>query len=233
MTLQCTIKSRKLETKVKIKNENDVQESKTKSARAKELENSLLKWKQALAEVKLSETNDRLLQKSNEVEAQEVVIQEAWKKLKQSQSLSHYYRGKSEKCSGATRKMNVASSLESALSQCLPNKHPTTKASCLMDEITSGRLLSGEALKLTQEFARIYLRDLFKPWRMLKAADISSVGAFKTSTIKALNEVIDHERLGLFPSASSVDRARAKLDQYAFEVIGYERRGTVYGEVFF
>ena len=79
MTLQCTIKSTKLETKVKIKKENDVQESKTKSTHAKELEISLLKWKQALAEVKLSETNDRLLQKSNEVEAQEVVIQEARK----------------------------------------------------------------------------------------------------------------------------------------------------------
>jgi hypothetical protein len=67
----------------------------------------------------------------------------------------------------------------------------------------------------------------------MKAGDISSVGAFKTSTIKALNEVINHERLVLFPSASSVDRPRAKLDQYAFEVIGYERRKTVYGFFFF
>jgi len=66
----------------------------------------------------------------------------------------------------------------------------------------------------------------------MKAGDISSVGAFKTSTIKALNEVINHERLVLFPSASSVDRPRAKLDQYAFEVIGYERRKTVYGFFF-
>jgi len=47
MTLQCTIKSTKLETKLKIKKENNVQESKTKSAHAKELEISLLKWKQA------------------------------------------------------------------------------------------------------------------------------------------------------------------------------------------
>jgi hypothetical protein len=114
---------------------------------------------------------------------QEVVIQEAQKKLKQSQSLSHYYRGKSNKCSGATRKMNVTSSLESALSQYLPNKHPTTKASFLLDEITSGRILSGEALKLKQEFARFNLRD---SWQILKAGDISSVRAFKTSTIKAL-----------------------------------------------
>jgi hypothetical protein len=173
MTLQCTIKSTKLETKLKIKKENNVQESKTKSAHAKELEISLLKWKQAWAEVELSEMNDRLLQKSNEVEAQEVVIQEARKKLKLSQSLSHYYRGKSNKCSGATRKMNVTSSLESALSQYLPNKHPTTRASFLMDEITSGRILSGEALKLTQEFARFYLGD--ESWRHIFCWGIQNV----------------------------------------------------------
>jgi hypothetical protein len=63
----------------------------------------------------------------------------------------------------------------------------------------------------------------------LKAGDVSAVGAFKTS-IRALNEVIDHEKLGFFPSASSVDAAQSKLDNYAYERIGYEHRDTIYGE---
>jgi hypothetical protein len=129
--------------------------------------------------------------------------------------------------------MTVVASLKSALNGCFPNKHPLTKAKLLMDEISSSRLFNGEPLKLMQIFAQHYVRDLFKPWRMLKAADELSVGAFKTATVKALNKVRDYERLGLFSSASSVDRARAKLDQYAFELIGYERHGTVYGEVFY
>jgi hypothetical protein len=81
-----------------------------------------------------------------------------------------------------------------------------------------------------------YIKDLFRPWRVwrvLKAGDVSAIGAFKTSTVKALNEVIDREKMGLFPSPSSVDRARAKLDEYAFEMIGYKHRNTVYGEVTF
>ncbi len=129
--------------------------------------------------------------------------------------------------------MNATTSLETSLSGCFPNKHASTKAKVLMDEITSGRLFNGEALNLTKIFAQSYVRDLFKPWRMLKAGDASSVGAFKTSAIKALREVIDHEGIGLFPSASSVDRARAKLDKYAFQLIGYKRRKTIYGEVYF
>jgi hypothetical protein len=43
---------------------------------------------------------------------------------------------------------------------------------------------------------------------MLKAGDVTSVGTFTSSTIIALNEVIDYEIMGLFPSASSVDKAR-------------------------
>ncbi|MFN9979978.1 MAG: hypothetical protein ACK53Y_08705, partial [bacterium] len=74
-------------------------------------------------------------------------------------------------------------------------KHPATKAKLLMEEIMSGRLFNGESLKLAHDFAQSYVRDLFKPWRMLKASDMSLVGAFKTSTIKALNEVIDSEGL--------------------------------------
>jgi hypothetical protein len=60
-----------------------------------------------------------------------------------------------------------------------------------------------------------------------------AVGAFKTSTIKALNEVINEKNQGFFPSPSSVDRACAKLDDYAFNMIGYQRRDTIYGEVYF
>ena len=45
------------------------------------------------------------------------------------------------------------------------------------------------------DFVKSYVRYLFKPWRVLKAGDVSAVGAFKTSTIRALNEVIDHEKL--------------------------------------
>ena len=45
--------------------------------------------------------------------------------------------------------------------------------------------------------------------------------------------MIDRKNLGFYPSPSAVDRARAKLDNYAFEMIGYECRETIYGEYIF
>jgi len=119
------------------------------------------------------------------------------------------------------------------MSKLLPRRHPSTKAKVLFDEIISGRLYNGAALSLLNDYMKDFIRQKFAPWRLLKAGDVSAIGAFKTSTIQALNEVIDEDKLGLFPSPSAVDRARAKLDAYAFEKIGYERRVTPYGEVFY
>jgi hypothetical protein len=224
MTLQSTILKSKHYVASLKKEETAGNEVRAKRTNAKAIESYLLQRKQLL------EMKDQVSHTCAEMES---TMEESRKKVKQSQTLMHYYKDKIQKICDKTRKMTVVASLKSALNGCFPNKHPLTKAKLLMDEISSSRLFNGEPLKLMQIFAQHYVRDLFKPWRMLKAADELSVGAFKTATVKALNKVRDYERLGLFSSASSVDRARAKLDQYAFELIGYERHGTVYGEVFY
>jgi len=97
------------------------------------------------------------------------------------------------------------------MSKLLPRRHPSTKAKVLFDEIISGRLYNGAALSLLNDYMKDFIRQKFAPWRLLKAGDVSAIGAFKTSTIQALNEVIDEDKLGLFPSPSAVDKARAKL----------------------
>jgi hypothetical protein len=38
------------------------------------------------------------------------------------------------------------------------------------------------------------IKDWFIPWRVLKAADVTPIGVFKTSTVQALNEVIGCEK---------------------------------------
>jgi len=226
ITLQSTIQSIKMDAERKRKATVSENVLKMKDARAKEIERSLIRRK---------ELTDALLEKSYEIEEMEAILKESRKKLKQSQTLSVYYKEKlhATKDSKDRKPKTVTPCLESSLRELYPKKHASSKAKFLIDEITSGRLLNGEPLKLMQGYAQGYVRELFKPWRMLKAGDISAVGAFKTSTIKALRDVIDYEKLGLSPSASSVDRARAKLDQYAAENIGYDRRETVNGEGFF
>jgi hypothetical protein len=78
-----------------------------------------------------------------------------------------------------------------------------------------------------------YTRHIFKPWKMVKAYDCSSIGAFKTATIKALHSVLDDGKVGMFPSTSSIDQTRKILDDYCMEVIGCERKVTRHGEVYF
>jgi hypothetical protein len=73
---------------------------------------------------------------------------------------------------------------------------------------------------------------VFKGWRLLKAFDCSSAGAFKTSTLQAMHAVLDEEKNGYFPSASAVDRCRKLLDDHIRQLVGNERKDTKYGEVY-
>jgi hypothetical protein len=47
-----------------------------------------------------------------------------------------------------------------------------------------------------------------------------------------MREVIDENNEDLFPSVSTVSRVRCLIDNYGFEVVGWERKFTKYGEVF-
>jgi len=80
---------------------------------------------------------------------------------------------------------------------------------------------------------RHYIRHLFRPWRIVKAGNVGAVGAFKSSTINALQNVIEDKEEDLFPSISSVSWARSLLDKHGTEVIGWRREDTKYGEVFY
>jgi hypothetical protein len=114
-----------------------------------------------------------------------------------------------------------------------PGKHAQTKAKLLLEALSSGVLFHGEGVALLNDMKRLYVRQIFKDWKVLKAFDCSSIGAFKTSTVKALHSVLDNEKVGLFPSPSSIDRARQLLDKYAMETVGCRREMTKYGEVYF
>jgi hypothetical protein len=176
---------------------------------------------------RLKEENDRL-QKDN--------------KNKSRLLLFYKQKDQEEQCNnkvGADDKLkrieldNFVFIVEKALSQAFPGKHASTKAKALQLAIESGKLLKGHAANCWQEAFTLHVRHLFHPWKLVKASDVSPAGAFKTSSINALHDVIDEEGLGLFPSTSSINRARALLDKHAFGLIGYERKQTKYGEVFF
>ncbi len=92
---------------------------------------------------------------------------------------------------GATLEEQLAFCIEQSFAQVLPGKHIQTEAKMLIDTIQSGKLIKGAAATAMFETTKGYIRELFRPWRVLKACDISPVGAFKTSSLNALREVID------------------------------------------
>jgi hypothetical protein len=69
--------------------------------------------------------------------------------------------------------------IEKLAASILPGKHNKTKAQLLMDTINDGSLFNGEAAGILQLYSEAYVRNLFWPWRILKAGDTSPVGAFK------------------------------------------------------
>jgi hypothetical protein len=115
----------------------------------------------------------------------------------------------------------------------LKGKHASTKAKLLMEAVSCGQLFKGEAASAFSDVVKARVRELFRPWKLVKAGDVSSAGSFKTSTINALREIIDGNNENLFPSATTVNHSWSLLDKYAAERIGYERKLTPYGEVYF
>jgi hypothetical protein len=103
----------------------------------------------------------------------------------------------------------------------------------LIEALMSGGILNGEATIAFQGVVKQYIRSRFRPWKLVKAGDMAAVGGFKTTTMNALRTIIDENGDGFFPSAMTVNCSRALLDQYSSKVIGYHRRDTQYGEVYF
>jgi hypothetical protein len=170
----------------------------------------------------------------------------ATRKLKSSQALVTYYkkellqkdRKKSkyfnvEVGSKADPVKNFCQIIEKAASLALPGKHTTTKAKMMINALSSGMLFGGDGVELLNNLHANYIRHIFKPWKLVKAYDCSSIGAFKTATVKALHGILDEGKAGLFPSTSSVDRTRKMLDDYCLQIISCERKITRHGEVYF
>jgi hypothetical protein len=81
-----------------------------------------------------------------------------------------------------------------------PGKHNATKAFILMNIIKDNLLFNGEAALSLRQHTVGHIKTLFRAWKLVKAGDTSPVGAFKTSTIEALHNVIDEDNDGLFPN---------------------------------
>lgn len=168
------------------------------------------------------------------------------RKLKSSQVLVKHYKKelsckeiyKLKKCDGEISPSKdpmkyLCDSIEKLAATVLPRKHMHEKAALIINALSTERLFKGEGIKILDSLKISHIHNVFKEWRLLKAFDCSSVGAFKTSTLQAMHAVLDGEKLGYFPSASAIDRCRKLLDDHGRSLIGYERRETKYGEVYY
>ena len=185
-------------------------------------------------ELQLESARANLIEVEDKIKAAAGNLLEYNKKLKATKVLVRYYDDKvrsDEAAVPSNEETTLCNAIEKAFS-CLKGKHAATKARKLMEALLNGDLLKGEVAIAFRGVMKQYIRSLFRPWKLVKAGDMAAVGGFKTTTINALCKIIDKDGEGFFPSASSVSRARALLDQYGSEVIGYQKRDTQYGEVY-
>ncbi len=212
------------------------------NSNALERENLVLKMKLDSTESKLKSAQDM----ENENMVLKAKLDSTERKLKSAKVLANHYKKENSKKEIYQLKKTdgvlsnnidpmkyLCKSIEKLLGTVLPGKHAHEKASLLITALSSAKLLKGEGLKVLNELKRQHIRQVFKEWRLLKAFDCSSFGAFKTSTLQAMHSVLDEENNGYFPSASSLARCRKLLDEHGKNIVGYERRITRYGEVYY
>ncbi len=186
--------------------------------------------------MKESRENNKLLEK--ELEESKEMLEESKKKLKLTQNMISQCRDwqsltVKKKVSAVGDLVSLCQDIDKIFSVHYLGKHAQTRAKLLLDALSSGLLFHGEAIALLDEMKQLYVRNVFKDWKVLKAFDCRLIGAFKTSTIKALNSVLDGVKIGLFPSPSAIDRLRQLLDSYAMEKVGCHCERTTYGEVYY
>ena len=161
----------------------------------------------------------------------QAVLEERKDQVRSQKELIRYYEKRND-CTSMANVVDFARLIEGSLC-VMKRKHNSTKAKMLVDAIFNGNLLNGAVAAMVKERMRDYIRQLFRPWRIVKSGDVAAVGAFKSSTINALRDVIDEKEEDLFPSVSTVSRVRSMLDRYGSEVIGWRKENTKYGEVFY
>jgi hypothetical protein len=169
-------------------------------------------------------------------------VADSWKKLRSTQTMLTHI-GEQQSSMQKKKECNAASECGDFVKLCqeldkffsihYPGKHAKSKAKLLLNALSSENLFNGEGAGLLAEMNRLYVQNVFKDWKVLKAFNCSPIGAFKSSTVKALTSVLDEGKIGLFPSPSAVDRARQMVDKYAIEKVGCQREITKYGEVYF
>jgi DNA repair exonuclease SbcCD ATPase subunit len=127
-------------------------------------------------------------------------LSELRKEVKNKKQLLQYYEGKDKPgaSSTETETNSIIEAIESVFS-FLKGRRYSLRAKLLIEAIMSGKLFNGEAAVAVHNVTKCYIKQLFRPWKLVKAGDVSSVGCFKTSTINALREVVDTEKEGFFP----------------------------------
>ncbi len=67
-----------------------------------------------------------------------------------------------------------------------------------MDVIQDNMLFNGESAICLMRSSNDIIKQLFCPWKLVKASDTSPAEAFKTSSIEALHKVIDKKMMAYF-----------------------------------
>jgi hypothetical protein len=96
------------------------------------------------------------------------------KQLKRKKILMNYHSKKDEGTPTSVEATSLCNAIERAF-MFLKGKHSTTKSKLLMEAITGGKLFNGEAAAAVSEVMRQFIRNLFRPWKLVKAGDMSSV----------------------------------------------------------
>jgi hypothetical protein len=100
------------------------------------------------------------------------LLSEHNKQLKRKKVLMNYHSKKDEGTPTSVEATSPCNAIERAF-LFLKGKHSTSKSNLLMEAIMGGKLFNGEAAAAVSKVMWQFMHNLFRPWRLVKAGDMS------------------------------------------------------------
>ncbi len=139
----------------------------------------------------------------------------------------------------ANRVAAVGAAIIAVISVLMSRTHVLTRPQTICEALFEHAIFGIEETQvmLCEMFKRYFFkeqRELFAPWKVLRAIDLSAVGGLNYNGIETLRsiECVEKYQRGILPARTSVQRASCQLHEIGQKLIPFERKQSDFGEMF-
>ncbi len=187
----------------------------------------------------LQKQNDDLLCNNQSLSQRNEELQEELSKLKEENSKLKQLQSLFTKVSATSGQLipTISAAILTVIGLIMKHTQLSTRLQAVVDAIFKSKIFGERDTSIVlHDLAKDYARkSIFKPWKILRAMDLSPSGAFNYQGLEAFRgiEGLSKYQRGFIPSSPTVQRCAYELHNLAREIIPFEQRTVADGsEVF-